>query len=93
MIELRRYQREDERTPITEWLSGLRDLRARAQIEVRLRRVSIGNVGDTKPVGEGVSELRVDVGGGYRCITASMAWRWLFCCAAETRGRSRQILH
>ena len=66
MIELRRYQLEDGGTPVTEWLSGLRDSRARAQIEVRLRRVSAGNFGDCKHVGEGVSELRVDVGTGYR---------------------------
>ena len=66
MIELRRYQLSDERIPVSEWLSSLRDRRARAQIEVRLRRVSSGNFGDTKPVGDGVSELRVDVGGGYR---------------------------
>jgi len=66
MIELRRYQLEDKRTPVTEWLSGLRDVRARAQIEVRLRRVSSGNFGDCKTVGDGVSELRVDVGAGYR---------------------------
>lgn len=66
MIELRRYQLEDSRTPITEWLSSLRDARARAQIEVRLRRVSAGNFGDCKSVGEGISELRIDIGGGYR---------------------------
>ncbi len=66
MIELLRYQLDDKRTPVTEWLAGLRDMRARAQIEVRLRRVSIGNFGDCKAVSEGVSELRVDVGGGYR---------------------------
>lgn len=66
MIELRRYRLEDESTPVTEWLRGLRDARARAQIEVRLRRVSAGNFGDCKPVGEGVSELRVDIGTGYR---------------------------
>ena len=66
MIELRRYQLEDESTPVTEWLRNLRDLRARAQIEVRLRRVSAGNFGDCKSVGEGVSELRVDIGSGYR---------------------------
>jgi putative addiction module killer protein len=66
MIELRRYQLEDGSIPLTEWLRSLRDARARAQIEVRLRRVSVGNFGDCKPVGEGVSELRVDVGAGYR---------------------------
>lgn len=66
MIELRRYQLEDKSTPVTVWLRGLRDARARAQIEVRLRRVSAGNFGDCKPVGEGVSELRVDIGTGYR---------------------------
>ena len=66
MIELRRYQLEDESTSVTEWLRSLRDARARAQIEVRLRRVSAGNFGNCKPVGEGVSELRVDVGAGYR---------------------------
>lgn len=66
MIELRRYLREDESAPITDWLCGLRDIRARAQIEVRLRRVSAGNFGDCKPVGKGVWELRVDIGAGYR---------------------------
>jgi len=66
MIQLRRYQLSDKRVPVTEWLTSLRDTRARAQIEVRLRRVSIGNFGDTKTVGDGVSELRIDVGGGYR---------------------------
>ena len=66
MIELRRYQGEDGNVPLTQWLCALRDVRARAQIEVRLRRVSAGNFGDCKPVGEGVSELRLDIGAGYR---------------------------
>lgn len=66
MIELRRYQSEDGSTPVTDWLRGLRDLRARAQIEIRLRRVSTGNFGDCKAVGAGVSELRIDLGSGYR---------------------------
>ena len=70
MIELRRYQLADQGTPVTDWLQALRDVRARAQIEVRLRRVSAGNFGDCKTVGEGVSELRVDIGLGYRVYYA-----------------------
>ncbi len=48
------------------WLAGLRDGRARARVNARIRRLSIGNPGDAKPVGSGVSEMRIDYGPGYR---------------------------
>jgi putative addiction module killer protein len=48
------------------WLDQLTDLRARARILTRLDRASLGNFGDCKPIGEGVSEMRVDVGSGCR---------------------------
>jgi putative addiction module killer protein len=48
------------------WLRKLRDKQARARIQIRVRRLSLGNFGDVKPVGEGVSELRIDYGPGYR---------------------------
>lgn len=66
MIEVRRYQRTDGTVPLTDWLSNLRDARARAKLEIRFRRVSMGIFGDAKTVGEGVLELREDVGPGYR---------------------------
>jgi putative addiction module killer protein len=48
------------------WFDELRDLCARARIQARIDRLSLGNPGDVKPVGSGVSELRVDYGPGYR---------------------------
>jgi len=49
-----------------QWLDGLRDVRARARVQVRIERLAAGNAGDVEPVGEGVSELRIDYGLGYR---------------------------
>ena len=48
------------------WLNGLKDRRAAARIAARILRLEDGNLGDVKPVGEGVSELRIDYGPGYR---------------------------
>ena len=49
-----------------EWLDGLRDIRARARVLARIERLATGNAGDVKPLGEGVSEMRIDYGPGYR---------------------------
>jgi len=48
------------------WLDGLRDVRARARVQARIERLAVGNSGDVQPVGEGVSEMRIDYGPGYR---------------------------
>jgi putative addiction module killer protein len=64
MIEIR--QTED----FSEWLRGLRDRQARARIQTRIDRLQLGLAGDVKPVGEGVSELRIDYGPGYRIYFA-----------------------
>jgi putative addiction module killer protein len=60
MLEIRQTEH------YAEWYLGLRDRMAKARINVRIRRMSLGNFGDVKPVGQGVSELRIDHGPGYR---------------------------
>ncbi|HQV69850.1 MAG TPA: type II toxin-antitoxin system RelE/ParE family toxin [Thermoflexales bacterium] len=60
MIEIRKT------VLFAKWLDGLRDLQARARIQARIQRLAGGNLGDVEPVGEGVSELRINYGPGYR---------------------------
>jgi putative addiction module killer protein len=58
---------ETRQTPeFRKWLTRLRDRQAAARVQVRIDRLGLGLFGDVKPVGEGVSELRVDYGPGYR---------------------------
>jgi putative addiction module killer protein len=64
--EVREYLTGEGRSPFAEWLDGLRDRYARARIETRLARVRLGNLGDYAAVGDGVYELRVFYGPGYR---------------------------
>lgn len=56
--------------PFAAWLAGLRDTKARRIIGQRLARLELGLIGDAKPVGPGVSELRIDFGPGYRLYFA-----------------------
>lgn len=69
-IELLEYVTEEGKNTFKSWLHKLKDRAARARIRVRLNRVRLGNWGDCKSVGEGVSELRVDYGPDYRIYFA-----------------------
>jgi putative addiction module killer protein len=60
MVEIRQTE------TYVQWFGALRDRQARNRIDIRIRRLSMGNPGDVKPVGSGVSELRIDYGPGYR---------------------------
>ena len=60
MVELRKTD------TYAQWLDGLRDIKARARIQARVERLAPRNAGDVKPIGEGVSELQIDYGPGYR---------------------------
>ena len=92
MIELIRYRQEDGREPYTEWFRGLRDQMAKARIEVRLRQIQVGNMGDSKPVGEGVTELRIHVGAGYRVYCGQHGQEWvILLCGGDKSSQSTDI--
>jgi len=60
MIEIRKTEH------FANWIDNLRDIQAKARVLVRIERLASGNAGDVKPVGEGVSEMRINYGPGYR---------------------------
>ncbi len=76
-----------------DWHAALRDLRAKISIARRIDRAAAGNLGDVKPVGEGVSEMRVDVGPGYRLyFTRRGEILILLLCGGDKSSQSRDIV-
>lgn len=75
------------------WHSALRDLRAKTAIARRIDRAEHGNLGDVKPVGGDVSEMRVDVGAGIGfTLHCAAAWSW-YCSPAATNPRNKPTLN
>ena len=75
-----------------DWLNGLHDIRARSRILVRIERLAMGNPGDVKPVGEGVSEMRIDYGPGYRVYFKSFGNKLIILLAGgDKRSQSDDI--
>jgi putative addiction module killer protein len=86
MIEVR------ETELYAQWFAALRDDKAKARIDVRVRRLSLGNAGDVKAVGSSVSELRVDYGPGYRVHFARRGKALvLLLCGGDKRSQARDI--
>jgi len=77
---------------IGDWLASLEDLKARARIAARLDRLSLGNFGDSKALREGVSELRIDWGPGYRVYYAMLGRTCvLLLCGGDKRRQASDI--
>ena len=80
MVEVRQTER------FAQWLQDLRDLRGRAKVQVRIERLIGGNPGDVRPVGSGVSELRIDYGPGYRVYYQQKDSRLIILLAAGDKS-------
>ena len=75
------------------WLDGLRDDNARVRIGIRIQRLERGNPGDVKPVGNGVSEMRIDYGPGYRIYFVQRAKTVvILLCGGDKRSQARDIV-
>ena len=86
MIEIRQTSIFDR------WLRTLRDQRAKARIAARVQRASFGNVGDARPVGGGISEMRIDYGPGYRVYYAPRGGDLIvLLCGGDKRSQVNDI--
>ena len=91
-FELRYYQTATEERPFVEWLQALKDRQARTRVEARLARVAAGNLGDIETVGEGVMELRIDWGPGYRVYFSRLGQVIvLLLCGGDKRTQQKDI--
>lgn len=89
---LKIYETPNGTQPFMDWLRGLNDIKARTAIRLRLNRMQLGNFGYCEPVGEGVSELKIDLGPGYR-VYFGMIGRTivLLLFGGDKRSQNRDI--
>lgn len=84
------YLAEDGHAPIKEWLSNLSDRKAQARVLIRIQRMAGGNFGDCKPVADGVWELRIDHGPGYRVYYARAGEKLLLLLAGGDKRKQQK---
>jgi len=80
MVEIRKTEL------FAKWIDSLRDLQAKARVLVRIERLASGNAGDVKPVGEGISEMRIDYGPGYRVYFIKRGTELIILLAGGDKG-------
>ncbi len=92
MIEIRHYVSRAGKDVFDDWLSELADARAQARIATRINRLAAGNFGDCKPLRQGLSELRMDWGPGYRVYYAMVEKVCvLLLCGGDKRKQASDI--
>jgi len=80
MVEIRKTEL------FAKWIDNLRDVQAKARVLVRIERLASGNTGDVKPVGEGISEMRIDYGPGYRVYFTKRGSELIILLAGGDKG-------
>lgn len=86
------YQDAAGGQPYVEWLAGLKDEQAKARMRTRINRLCLGNFGDCRSVGEGVLELRIDYGPGYRVYLSRRGMNLvLLLCGGDKRRQQADI--
>ena len=92
MTDIRIYTDATGRAPFEDWLNALKDVQGRARIRARLARVQAGNFGDCKPLRDGVQELRIDHGPGYRVYLSRQGpVLVLLLCGSDKSGQDKSI--
>jgi putative addiction module killer protein len=93
-LQIEIYQTEDGHSPFAEWLRALRDRTAAARVRVRLARLRLGNLGDTRSLSEGLHELRIDYGPGYRIYFGQIGEHLvLLLWGGSKRNQTQDIEH
>lgn len=91
--EIKRYITKDGKIPFAKWFDSLKSRKTQLKITERLRRVSLGNLGDYKAMGEGICELRIDYGSGYRIYFAQEGSQIiLLLCGGDKDTQKKDIL-
>ena len=92
MMEIRIYTDASGAVPFEAWLNALKDVQGRARIRARLARLQAGNFGDCKPLRDGVQELRIDHGPGYRVYLSRQGpVLVLLLCGSDKREQDKAI--
>lgn len=90
--EVEIYETDHGKCPYLEWLDALKDIRGRAKIRTRIDRLKLGNFGQCEPVGDGVRELKIDFGPGYRVYFGQVGTRCiLLLCGGSKKRQSGDI--
>ena len=91
-MDIRFYTDGTGKAPFEDWLNALKDIQGRARIRARLARVQAGNFGDCKPLRDGLQELRIDHGPGYRVYLSRQGpVLVLLLCGSDKNDQSRAI--